>query len=245
MDNDIETWYHTISSTRPICHPIPRSQLRLNQDYRTHLKSSLQISILWWPILLNRYQLLYRLAHHCSHGEECQRSSLGHGFEGTIHQNSSTGLMEDHSLPPEHSKTLQYNGSSSIKRPPPLSPEQWKGRSNCQVDEWNGRFLDGDKLCKALLQYNTSLSCDGLPLAMATQCRIHWLPTWSDLIHNQPNLKEAAKKTERTQKTVFQYYNRAAHPQLEFYLGTQVALQNLQTKLWDWYGEVIRVGQHC
>ena len=83
------------------------------------------------------------------------------------------GLMEDHSSPPEHSKTLQHNGSSNIKRPPPHYPQS-NGKAEATVKlmkkiihtVWYGRFLDGDKLCKALLQYcNTSLSCDGLPLA--------------------------------------------------------------------------------
>jgi len=133
LDNDIENMVSQCRQCQTLCRPIPKSQWRPNQDHCIHLKSLL---FLRWPMILNCCWLLYRLAHHCSHGEECQSSNFDHSFEGAILQNSS--LMEDHSSLPEDSKTLQQSGSSSIKPPPPLSlkpppplsPEQWKGRSN-------------------------------------------------------------------------------------------------------------------
>jgi len=114
---------------------------------------------------------------------------------------------------------------------------------------WNGRFLDGDKLCKASLQYrNTPSSRNGLSPAKKLYGRPvqDTLPAYPKLFDSQqqPKLEEAAKKVERTQQTVIQYYNRATHPLPEFHAGTQVALQDPQTMLWDRYGEVIRVGQH-
>ena len=137
-----------------------------------------------------------------------------------------------------------------------LSTEQWQSRSDGKVDEkiirtaWNGRYLDGDKLCKALLQYsNTPSLRDGLFPAQ----KLFGHPVQDTLPAHpksfdpqwQTNLDKAAEKAECTQRAAERYYNRQAHSLPEIHVGSQVALQDPRTRLWDTYGVVIRMGQHC
>jgi len=114
---------------------------------------------------------------------------------------------------------------------------------------WNGRYLDGDKLCKALLQYrNTPSLRDGLSPAqklfghpLQDTIPAHpksFDPQW------QPNKEETAERTEKTQQTAIKYYNRTAKPLPEIHVGSQIALQDPRTKLWDTYGIVVGVGPH-
>ena len=112
--------------------------------------------------------------------------------------------MEDHSSPPKDSKILQHNGSSSIKHPLPTIPR--KAEATVKLMKiihtvWNGRFLEGHKLCKALLQYhNTPSSCEELSQAQ----KLYGCPVQDTLPANpksfdsqqQDNLEEAAKKRE-------------------------------------------------
>ena len=114
---------------------------------------------------------------------------------------------------------------------------------------WNGRYLDEDKLCKALLQYgNTPSSRDGLSPAQ----KLFGHPVQDTLPAHpksfdpqwQTNLDRAAEKADRTQRAAEHYYNRQAHSLLEIHVGSQVALQDPRTRLWNTYGVVIRMGQH-
>ena len=60
----------------------------------------------------------------------------------------------------------------------------------------------------------------------------------------QTNLDRAAERAECTQRAVEHCYNRQAHSLPDIHVGSQVALQDPRTRLWDTYGVVIRMGQH-
>ena len=66
--------------------------------------------------------------------------------------------------------------------------------------------------------------------------------SFSPQYHTNPD--RAAEKAQHTQSAAEYYYNRQACPLPEIHVGSQVALQDPRTRLWDSYGVVIRVGQH-
>ena len=114
---------------------------------------------------------------------------------------------------------------------------------------WNGRFLDDDKLCMALLQYrNTPSSRDGLSPAqklfghpMQDMLPAHsrsFAPEW------QHSTEDTEKKAINTEQAAKRYYDRTVHPLSDIQQGSQVVLQNPTTKLWDMYGVVISVEPH-
>ena len=114
---------------------------------------------------------------------------------------------------------------------------------------WNGRYLGEDKLCKALLQYrNTPSSRDGLsPVQKLFRYPVQdTLPAHAKSFDPQwqTNLDRAAEKAERTQRAAEHYYNRQAHSLPVIHVGSQVALQDPRTRLWNTYGVVIGMGQH-
>ena len=115
---------------------------------------------------------------------------------------------------------------------------------------WNGRFLDTNKLCRALLQYRNTLSRkDGLSPAqklyghpiqdiLPAHSR-SFSPEW------QHSTAEATDHANTTLENNRQYYNSSAHPLPEIKVGTNVAVQDPQTKWWDTYGIVTAIGpQH-
>jgi len=111
----------------------------------------------------------------------------------------------------------------------------------------NGRFLNTNKLCRALLQYkNTPSRKDGLFPAQ----KLYGHPIQDILpAHNrsfapewQRSTAEAEEHANTTLDNSRQYYNSSAHPLPEIKVGTNVAVQDHRTKLWDTYGIVTAIG---
>ena len=112
---------------------------------------------------------------------------------------------------------------------------------------WNGRFLDTNKLCRALLQYrNTPSRKDGLSPAQ----KLYGHPIQDILLANsrsfapewQHSTAEATDHANTTLENNRQYYNSSAHPLPEIKVGTNVAVQDPRTKWWDTYGIVTAIG---
>ena len=111
---------------------------------------------------------------------------------------------------------------------------------------WNGRYLDYNKFCRVLLQYrNTPSRKDGLSPAQ----KLYGHPVQDSLpAHRRSFLKEwqrkaevAEKQVEATQQFSAKYYNQHAHPLTEIGIGSNVAIQNPRTKLWDTYGIITAI----
>lgn len=106
--------------------------------------------------------------------------------------------------------------------------------------------IDEEKLCKALLQYHDTPSArDGLSPAQ----KLFGRPMQDTILAHYKSFNpawqhKAVEKVEHTQQEAANYYNRMSHPLPEIQEGSQIALQDPRTKLWDVYGVVIRVGQH-
>ena len=114
---------------------------------------------------------------------------------------------------------------------------------------WTGRLLDDDKLCRALLQYrNTPSRKDGASPAqklyghpIQDALPAHRRSFSAEWQHKTADIEQQAAKTLETST---QYYNTHAHYLPEIHVGSSVALQNPQTKLWDIYGTVTEIGPH-
>ena len=111
---------------------------------------------------------------------------------------------------------------------------------------WNGRSLNQDKLCCSLLQYrNTPSRRDGRSPAQ----KLYGHPTQDTLpAHRrsfsqewQQKMEEVERQTNATQESITTYYNTHAYPLTEIEIGSNVAIQNPHTKLWDIYGTIIDV----
>lgn len=114
---------------------------------------------------------------------------------------------------------------------------------------WTGSYLDESKLARALLQYrNTPSRKDGLSPAqklfghpiqdILPAHHRAFAPEW------QQSAMETAAKTSSHQEQVESYYNRRARPLPEIHIGSNVAVQNHHSKLWDVYGVVVDIGPH-
>ena len=111
---------------------------------------------------------------------------------------------------------------------------------------WNGRFLNDEKLCMALLQYrNTPSSRDGLSPAQKLfgHPMQDLLPAHSRLfpLEWQHNAEDTAEKATDMTEAAKRYYDRTAHTLPIIQQGSQIVLQNPVTKLWDTYGIVVSV----
>ena len=114
---------------------------------------------------------------------------------------------------------------------------------------WNGRSLDDDKLCRALLQYrNTPSRKDGLSPAQKLYGRPvqDTLPAHRRAFSDkwQRSAREAEQQATSTLEKVESSYDAHAHNLPEIGVGSNVAIQNSETKLWDIYGIVTDVGPH-
>ena len=114
---------------------------------------------------------------------------------------------------------------------------------------WNGRYLDHENLCRALLQYrNTPTRKDGLSPAqklfghpvqdILPAHRRSFAPEW------QHSTKEAEQQTDVTLQSSAKFYNTHAHTLSDIHVGSHVAIQNPRSKLWDIYGVVIEIMSH-
>ena len=114
---------------------------------------------------------------------------------------------------------------------------------------WNGQSLNQDKFCRALLQYrNTPSRKDSLSPAQ----KLYGGPV-QDIIpaHHrsfseewQHKAEAAEHQAQQTLKSSEEYYNQHAHTLQEIQIGSNVAIHNNRTKLWDIYGIVIYISPH-
>ena len=114
---------------------------------------------------------------------------------------------------------------------------------------WDTRTLNEDKLCCVILQHrNTPSRKDGLsptqklfgrPVqdTLPTHCR-SFAPEWQRSTH------EAEQQASHTLRQSESYYNTHTHNLADIQVGSTIALQNPQTKLWDTYGTIIDIGPH-
>ena len=114
---------------------------------------------------------------------------------------------------------------------------------------WTGHHLDDNKLVRSVLQYrNTPSRKDGLSPAQklyghAIQDtlpahRRAFSPEW------QRSSLEAERRALNVRETVELSYNNHAQTLPEITIGSNVALQNDDTKRWDIYGTVTAIGPH-
>ena len=112
---------------------------------------------------------------------------------------------------------------------------------------WDHRHLNEDRLCRALLQYrNTPSRKDGTSPAQKLfghpiqdsipAHRRSFAPEW------QKSTQEAEQQATETLAQSKEFYNTHAHSLPDIQVGSKVALQNQQTKLWDIYGIVVSIG---
>ena len=69
----------------------------------------------------------------------------------------------------------------------------------------------------------------------------HWrsfVPKW------QRSIEEAELQAAVTKETTERYYNATAQSLPQIHVGSNVAIQNPKTKLWDTYGRVTMIGPH-
>ena len=111
---------------------------------------------------------------------------------------------------------------------------------------WTGRSLYHEKLCRALLQYrNTTCSKNGLspaqklfgyPVQNVLLAHHHsFLPEW------QCPIMIAEQQRQNNLEPSAAYYNSHAHTLSDINVGSNVVIQNPQTKAWDIYGIVIEI----
>ena len=60
----------------------------------------------------------------------------------------------------------------------------------------------------------------------------------------QRSIEEAELQAAATKETTERYYNATAHSLPQIHVGSNVAVQNPKTKLWDTYGRVTMIGPH-
>ena len=114
---------------------------------------------------------------------------------------------------------------------------------------WNGRSLNEDKLARALLQYrNTPSRKDGSSPAQ----KLFGKPIQDTLpAHRRTFSSEWQRSMEDTKKMASNNrgkakvsYNYHAHELPKIHIGSNVAIQNGETKRWDIYGIVTDIGRH-
>ena len=114
---------------------------------------------------------------------------------------------------------------------------------------WEGRRLDEDKLCRALLQYrNTPSRKDGLSPAQKLFGRPvqDSIPAHRRSFSNewQQAAREADQKEVHTREETKYSYNLHARSLPDITVGSHVAIQNSESKMWNIYGTVVDIGPH-
>lgn len=109
---------------------------------------------------------------------------------------------------------------------------------------WNGRQLDEDLLCRALLQYrNTPARKEGLSPAQ----KLHGRPVQDTLLAHRRSFLDKWQKTVKetdwvdTKVEMENYYNRHTHALHDMVTVSHVAIQNSEMKSWDIYGTVVDI----
>ena len=117
------------------------------------------------------------------------------------------------------------------------------------ASSWETRTLNASKLCRVILQYrNTPSRKDGLSPAqklfgrpvqdtIPAHCR-SFSKEW------QPSTEEAEQQAAHTLQQTESFYNTHAYNLPDIQISSSVALQNPQTKLWDIYGSIVKIGPH-
>ena len=101
--------------------------------------------------------------------------------------------------------------------------------------------MDQDHLCRALLQYSLSPARKlyGHPVQDTLPAhRRSFAPEW------QQKFQEADMHREHNLREAENYYNSHAHELPDIHVGSSVAIQHPQTKLWETYGTVIAISPH-
>ena len=142
------------------------------------------------------------------------------------------------------------NGDSGTAHPPHTTRRvmaRLKPQKKIIRTAWNGRQLDEETLCQALLQYrNTPTRKDGLSPAQ----KLYGCPLQDMLpVHNnsfapewQHKVEEAEQCVQTAQEAATKYYNSSAHNLPDITVGSHVVVQHPKTKLWDTYGVVTHIG---
>ena len=115
---------------------------------------------------------------------------------------------------------------------------------------WDHRSLNEDKLCNALLEYHNTPSHKhglspvqklfGQPIQDTLPAhRCSFSLDWQKCMHKAEQLATNVSNQSQT------FYNTHAHSLPDIHVGSTVAIQNPQTKLWDIYSTVVVVGSHC
>ena len=154
--------------------------------------------------------------------------------------------MEGPSLLPTCFTNLLNNGDSYTKFQHHTThkvTEKWKSMKRIIRISWEGRSLNHDKFCRVLLEYrNTPSRRDGLSPAQ----KLYGHPVQDILLaHHRSFLQQKAASVEQQEEQSFKtehYYNQHAHALPEIQVGSNVAIHNSKTKLWDTYGVVTYVG---
>ena len=115
---------------------------------------------------------------------------------------------------------------------------------------WNvqHRRLDKQAWTRALVQYRNTPSVGGLSPAqrlfgrplqdLVPAHRRSFAPEW------QQQADIAERRQEATQERLEARYNQSAHDLPALAVGSHVAVQDPQTKLWDRHGTIVDVGRH-
>ena len=119
-------------------------------------------------------------------------------------------------------------------------------------------FLDHDKFCRAFLQYRTHplertnyLQLRSFMVALPRIPRgIPFLPTITHFLvkaelPGNVGQAEVEQQAKTTKESITTYYNAHAHPLIEIWIGSNVAIQHPCTKLWtQLYGIVTHWDDH-
>ena len=106
---------------------------------------------------------------------------------------------------------------------------------------WTGHQLDQRKLTQSLLQYrNTPSRRDGV----SPSEKLFGKPIQDTLPAHPSAFSQSRLGYTNDSSSNLRYYNQHTCPLPEISVGTNVAIQNPSSKLWDIYGVVVQVGPY-